>query len=379
MRILHTADWQIGMRAAHVGKAGPSVRDARLASARRVVEIANERHVDALVLAGDTFEDSDVPRDLVQKVADILGESVAPVLVLPANHDPLVPGGVWEHPAWKDKDPRVRILRSTEPFQIGGALFLACPLLSRTSPEDPTDALQSTGASRDQIRIGIAHGSLRGAGAPDDQIADDFPIKREVVRRAALDYLALGHWHTPSIHEVDGVERIAYCGSHEPTKFGETSEKGASGQCLVVTIEAPGGPPVLESLNTRTLEWRSEKLVVSSVGDLTELRSRLDREPADSRERTLLDLVLTGVISPADATALDDLLVLARERFLYARIRSDALTLRPDGEGWIDQLPAGVPRAVARRLADLADSPNSSSTARDALDLLYRIHAEVAR
>jgi len=35
MKFLHTADWQIGMRAAHVGAAGTRVREERLSGRGR--------------------------------------------------------------------------------------------------------------------------------------------------------------------------------------------------------------------------------------------------------------------------------------------------------------------------------------------------------
>jgi len=34
MRFVHTADWQIGMKAAHVGDAGKRVREERIEAAR---------------------------------------------------------------------------------------------------------------------------------------------------------------------------------------------------------------------------------------------------------------------------------------------------------------------------------------------------------
>ena len=71
MRFLHTADWQMGMRASHVGEAGTRVRDERLAAARRVVEVARNAGAEFILVAGDTFEDSGVDRVLVQGVADI--------------------------------------------------------------------------------------------------------------------------------------------------------------------------------------------------------------------------------------------------------------------------------------------------------------------
>jgi DNA repair exonuclease SbcCD nuclease subunit len=96
MRFLHTADWQIGMRATQVGDAGQRVRDERLAAARRVVEVARNAGAEFILVAGDTFEDNGVDRVLVQKAADILAAFGGAVYLIPGNHDPLVPGSVWE-------------------------------------------------------------------------------------------------------------------------------------------------------------------------------------------------------------------------------------------------------------------------------------------
>ena len=60
MKFLHTADWQIGMRAAHVGAAGVPVREARLEAARRVIETGREAGAEFVVVCGDTFEDNGV-------------------------------------------------------------------------------------------------------------------------------------------------------------------------------------------------------------------------------------------------------------------------------------------------------------------------------
>ena len=56
MRFVHTADWQIGMRAAHVGGAGPRVREERLAAA-----------------AAPSVEELSEPRILSRIVAEIEG------------------------------------------------------------------------------------------------------------------------------------------------------------------------------------------------------------------------------------------------------------------------------------------------------------------
>jgi DNA repair exonuclease SbcCD nuclease subunit len=78
VKFLHAADWQIGMKAIHVGAMGQRVRDERLAAARRVMLAAKNASAEFILVAGDTFEDNGVDRVLIQKVADIL-ETVATI------------------------------------------------------------------------------------------------------------------------------------------------------------------------------------------------------------------------------------------------------------------------------------------------------------
>jgi DNA repair exonuclease SbcCD nuclease subunit len=214
----------------------------------------------------------------------------------------------------------------------------------------------------------VLHGPV-----PDEEIADDFPIEPEQVRRTGLDYLALGHWHKPSRDLVDGAERIAYAGSHEPTAFGEVSPDGLtrSGQCLVVSIESPRAIPVIEAHRTAWLTWESRQAHLASAEDLADLRTRVDSEPEESRSRTLLQLKLEGVLPISTSAALADLETLARARFLHARLERDEVKLRTDDLTWIEQLPTGPAVNVARALLEQAQgSGREAAVAREALFLL---------
>ncbi len=377
-KILHTADWQIGMKARHAGAAAGRVRAARTLAARRVIAIANEERVDLVLLAGDTFEDTDVPRAAVQEVVDILRASAAPVLVLPGNHDPLVPGGIYDHPAWRDAAPQVRVLRDGAPVAVGAADVLGCPVRSRWSTEDPTQAFRVALGPRQRFLIGVAHGSVIGGAAPSEDLRDDFPIDLDVVRRAGLDWLALGHWHTPSSYALDGVVRAAYCGSHEPTKFGEETQAGErSGQCLLVSLEVPGAPPRIEIRQTAVLTWRQQERRVEGAADLGLLRAEIDAEPPASRETVLLDLRLEGALAAAEAAALGDLQDLARTRFLHARVDAGKVGLKPEDDRWIEALPPGAPVLAGRRLlAEALAGADGAPIARRALELLYRCATE---
>ena len=101
MRFIHTADWQIGMRAVHAGAAAEAVRSARIETATKICRMAEAEAVDFLLLAGDTFENNAVDRGLVEQVGALLGGARCAVYILPGNHDPVQPGSVWEHPVWE--------------------------------------------------------------------------------------------------------------------------------------------------------------------------------------------------------------------------------------------------------------------------------------
>jgi DNA repair exonuclease SbcCD nuclease subunit len=368
-RFLHTADWQIGMRAAHTGGAAEKVREARLRSAERVIEIANQQKVEAVILAGDTFEDSNVPRDLVRRVVDILRRSDAPVFVLAGNHDPLVPKGVFDHLAWEDARPTVVVFRDRTPVPVGGADLFPCPLRRARSVEDPLAGLPDPSGPRARIRVGIAHGSLLDASAPNEDLGDDFPMDRAHAKRAWLDYLALGHWHGGGVHEVDGVGRVVYSGTHEPTKFGEPG-----GACLVVTIDAPGAAPVIETHACAELAWRQRVETLSAPGDVERLRREIDAEPAESASRVLLDLTLRGVIGVAEQDRLSDLEALVAARFLHGRVRRAELRVRPETDAWVEALPPGAPRATARALLAESEKPGrEGEVAARALGLLFEL------
>jgi DNA repair exonuclease SbcCD nuclease subunit len=363
-RLLHTADWQIGMKAVHVGAAGDRVREARLRAAHNVVAIARERRVDAIVLAGDTFEDNAVDRALVARVVEILASADAPVLVLPGNHDPLAPGSALEHRAFAAARDRVRVLATCEPVRLGEATFHPCPLREKHGRTDPTSAITADGGSG--IRIGVAHGTLRAAGVEAD---DDFPIDPASAERLSLDYLALGHWHSHFESKgKDGVARIAYSGTHEQTKFGE----GASGHALVVAIRERGAPPEIERVRTGVLRWREVERDVSESADVERLVRDLDAVP--DANQTLVDVTVRGVLPSAELERLEQLRRFLADRFLFGRLDASAVAPSPTDTRWIDELPPGTAQHAARLLLAQASSDAlGAPVAREALEQLYSL------
>jgi DNA repair exonuclease SbcCD nuclease subunit len=360
MKFLHTADWQLGMKAVHAGAAAQRVRDERLAAARRVVTAARERQAEFIVVAGDTFEDNGVERLLVQKAADILASFGGPVFLLPGNHDPLVPGSVWEHPAWSSH-ANLHVLREAEPLAISGGVLYPCPLTEKYSTRNPTRWIEAQSSSK--IAIGVAHGTLHQIVANDD----NYPITNDAAQEAGLDYLALGHWHSHlEITGSDGVARLAYSGTHEPTKFGER----ASGFALMVEIERRGAAPKLTPVPTGGLSWEQWTETLNVPGDVARLRERVERW--ESPQTTLLELRLAGLFSPSDDLELARIEELLAARFVCGRTDTTSLVPAPADGAWLANLPPGVLVETARRLQAMADSPAAAQALLD----LYRLSQE---
>ena len=345
MKFLHTADWQIGMKASRVGEAGKLVRDQRLKSARNVVELAKEKQAEFILLAGDTFENNGVDRILVQRVADILGSANIPVFVIPGNHDPFVPGSVWEHPSWRVAE-NVFILLEAKPVAIPGGFLFPCPVREKHSGKDPTSWISAREVTG--VRLGIAHGTVEGI--PQEEA--DYPIPRDAAIRAGLDYLALGHWHSVATYPItDGTIRMAYSGTHETTKFGERD----SGNILIVEIVGANAVPKVTAVRTGALEWKAIEADLRQQDDLAELCKQIDliKNPSS----VLLDLQITGLIKTEDEVELKHISEIVSSRFLYGNLDASRVYPSPEDDSWIAGLPAGIIREAGARLQQLA-APN---------------------
>jgi DNA repair exonuclease SbcCD nuclease subunit len=361
VKILHTADWQIGMRAAHVGAGGARVRAQRIASAKALAIVARAHQVDAVFVAGDVFEDNAVDRVDVQSVVDACAGFGVPTYVLPGNHDPLTTGSVWEYGAWSGAT-NVHVLRTSEPLTMApGITLYPCPALTKMSSADPTAWIAN--ASAEGTRIGIAHGTVMNA-----MVAEDcFPIRPDAASALGLDYLALGHWHSFAPYEGDiTAARMAYSGTHETTKFGERD----SGNVLIVEVSGRGEMPRLTRVPTGALHWQQLIREIGGAVDVEHVIREIDALPDPAQ--SLLEVRLTGILHPSQLKHMGELRDKIASRFpLLGRVDDSGLLPAPEDDAWADALPAGLLREVARAIRS-----DGSASASKALMLLYRYSVE---
>jgi hypothetical protein len=189
-RFIHTADWQVGKPFGNVaGDSGAELRTQRIRTVQRIAELAAQRGVDAVLVAGDAFDSNEVSERTMEALKPFAG----PWVFLPGNHDAALAHSVWTRARGLGLPPNIVIADRPEPLALGGATVLPAPLRRRREVSDQTDWFDGAPSPEGSCRIGLAHGSianrLPGQGDAANEIRDDR------AERARLCYLALGDWH----------------------------------------------------------------------------------------------------------------------------------------------------------------------------------------
>ncbi len=295
LRLLHSADWQLGARYSQFGPKAGQLRSARLTTLQKTLDLAIGHQVDAFLIAGDLFEDNHVDDALVRSVLDLFrAQPSLPICILPGNHDPHSgPDAVWQRQAFLRGPANVHVLREAGVIDLGGsARLLAAPLRQKLSSHDPSLKLAELSATlpADVIKIGITHGAL---AIESKHQPNDFPIALNAATRAGLDYLAVGHWHN-WLAGTDGG-RIVMPGTPEPDRF--TNDD--SGHVALVEIDSPGQPVRVQKLRVATLTWRAFTFdFLSPEASRSSLAAAL-AALAPAADRSVVRVTLSGTASPA--------------------------------------------------------------------------------
>jgi len=273
MKILHTSDWHIG----HTLYAKKRY-DEHEKFLHWLKDIICEREIDALLVAGDVF-DNGAPGGQAQRLyydflTSLLGTCCKTVVVVAGNHDsPTLleaPAGVLErlniHTIGLPGEPERHVIPLRGADGAVGALCVAVPYLRKNELVRLDDDGESSDEKivratmqfyDDTVKAALrmketygdvpivatghlfAAGALRSEGDGVRELyvgslgqvgADIFPTE--------IDYVALGHIH--GAQRVAGRDNIRYCGAPLPMSFGETAKK------CVLEVELSGGVSINE-------------------------------------------------------------------------------------------------------------------------------------
>lgn len=361
-RFIHTADW-------HIGKAFGSfepdkaalLRDARLSAVERIAAEARARDASCILVAGDIFDSPGLSDAVLRKLLSLLkASSDLSWHLLPGNHDPDQPRGVWERIVRIGVPANVVVHRTAEPYRLADdVILLPAPLDSKRTSVDPTAWFdQAEHQPRDTI-IGLAHGSTRGFGGQSEA---SVLIAPERVATAGLDYLALGDWH--------GTSRIAdkvwYSGTPEPEGYVDNDP----GNVLVVSIPAARAMPEITPVPIAQYHWQRRTETLGPLHDsIAVLRVLEESETRASRRVIRLDL--KGELTIGDEAELRAKLEDAAPAFFHLDVRWRDLVTAVSQDG-ADVFESDVVGGLAQRLQQQSADSNleQAATARRALRLL---------
>jgi DNA repair exonuclease SbcCD nuclease subunit len=371
LTILHTADWHLGMRFPGFADQEQELTRRRLATIDAIFGVAERNRVDAVLCAGDLFDEPTPAepwwRGLLERLAR-LGWNDRPVFLLPGNHDPLVPASVWSstHPFRQQLPPWVHVVdRDDFAFELSDeAVLHAVPCRSASGRSDLTERLPARAANDRRIRIGLVHGQT--FEFPEFQT--NFPISKTAATDRGYDYLAIGDTHAFRVYEPEDHPTV-YPGAPEPTRFGETEAGSVALAFFSRRLRRP------QIRRERVGYWTWIERTCASLSELRALK-------AEDHGRTVMRLhvqMRVGHEEYREAEAiLRELVGTEAEPGRIGILELDRSALELDTrnlDAALDELPESL-RTAALELRALAEHGERPEVARRALWQLVQLAAE---
>lgn len=367
LKILHTADWHLGRRFDQFDREDArKLERARFEAVKQVFRAAAYHDVDAVLCAGDLFDERVPRRDFWHALAaHLLGlrDWTRPVVLLPGNHDPLASGSPYEPGSeFRRSLPEFVHVVDRDDFELPlgeGACVYARPCRSESGARDQALLLPAREEGDERIRIGMVHGTTFDLPGHDAY----FPIARDAAERRGFDYLAIGDTHDFRDVRPDSRAPVVYPGAPEPTAFDEKT----SGRCAIVTFfrNRNRRPEVLDE---RVGYWTWREARCESLEELRALRD-------DDLKQTVLRLEIDMTVGLQEMREVEAILEELKGTDAthglcgVLDVRREGLRLDArDADEVFRDLPPAVLRAV-ERIRERGDD----AVARRALDHLHRL------
>ncbi len=322
------------------------LQKARLDAIAAIGKLAMTENARTVLVAGDVYDKENPDAKTLAEPLEVMRRFPAVTWhLIPGNHDPDLPNGLWHRIESIGLPGNVRVHRVPTPVSLDEHTWLLpAPLRQKHSRGDPTAWMDDAATPEGARRIGLAHGSIAdfGESAPTpNQIAPDR------ARKAGLAFLALGDWHgTKSISS-----NCWYAGTPEPDGF----DRPESGQVLLIDLDTPG--PAVTAHPTASHCWIKDKATLQNADDIRRLDQRIRNDQQDL-SRVLLRLEVQGLLTLAEHDLFARLITETGlgAALCHLDLRQEHLIVRPS-EDELDLLTADrVVRETMRRLRVIAES-----------------------
>lgn len=305
IKLFHTADVHIGLK--YSGRDySPELRSKLQAEPlnclQRMVDKANESRCDLFVIAGDMFDRVSIPKSDIKKAADILKTFTGTnVLVLPGNHDFFENSreSLWNNFNEYANEHLVILLNKTEPIEIlireNKVIAYPGPCKTKHSAQNQIAWVKGIKKEKDNIHIGIAHGSIEGI-SPDADL-NYFPMKISELKDSGVDFWLLGHTH---------VRYPEHGGKGNPVFFMPSTPVPDGFDCshdgFAWLLEIDKNKVLkYESIKTGTYSFKTWLKDIYSYKDIIKLKEEILQLNADT---TLMKLKLMGRLTREEISQL---------------------------------------------------------------------------
>lgn len=301
-KFLHIADLHLGLKIKRIDRLQYCKK-----SLLKAINLVKDNNLDAVVVAGDLFENDKIYREDIEFLNEIF-ELIKPkpVIISPGNHDFLESGCAYDETllnilklrAWPDN---VKIFKKPEfsLFSFGDVNIYGKPCLDRQTPA--FDKLRNVNPNK--INIAVIHASRINFKPEDKEIWH--PFKDEEVLTSNFDYIALGHYHSYSEISDSSQIKAAYSGSMVPACLSEYGKRGG----LIVEVFKENNKTKVEIEFAQLSDFSIKKIEVSPVREIEKIKNIILTEISESEnpQDTLFILKIKGT-GELNITHLKDIL-----------------------------------------------------------------------
>ena len=220
LRIIHTSDVHLETDTFGSGERGVQLRDKVRHSFSRVIDIANNRDADLLLIVGDLFDSARVTEEGLAFAFGTIGRARMPVVMIPGNHDAHDERSIYAGLAPGALPENLHLILepdgTTLDFPELATRIWGRAIVEHTPDYRPLGGVPEPGEGL--WNIALAHGFFMEEG----EIERSSPITPGEIERSHYDYVALGHVHVLS-DVSQGATRAFYCGTPAPLYSSENS------------------------------------------------------------------------------------------------------------------------------------------------------------
>lgn len=224
--VVHSSDLHLDADAARNGFDDGGTRNLGI-----VLSTARRCDADLVLLAGDTFDSHRQPIDLIARVGAMIAAVPVPVVLLPGNHDPVVPEAVY-HGMLAEAAENLHVIGLTHDEAIFFA-HLDLEVWGRPHRDyGDMEPFERIRARRTRWQIAMAHGHYEPEPDRSTPLRPAWLFGDAELAATGSDYIALGHWNRAA-DVGDGSVLAHYSGSPDYAGTVNVVRLTGAGQVLV--------------------------------------------------------------------------------------------------------------------------------------------------